>query len=371
MPLKADQRAMLQLLLERGQSYDDLASVLGVSSDEVRARAREALRELGGADPDAEVGLTDYLLGQADPIGRADAVRHIQSDPETAALAEKIAAQLQLLAPDAELPDLPRAKGAKSAKAPRAERPRKAPAEPRERGESRAAAVGSTARRWWEERRAQSIALLATAGAIIVVAILLLTGVIGGGDDEGSAAEDSPALLGYPLAPLEVDKDGEIKGALPGGSDRPHGAQPIGLRRPGSLLQRRAVAGAHERAPAGPAGDRVPGDLRSSRRPRRCGRGQEGAGGRPRARGLRRVPGPSSSAPRASSRSSTSRSRASSPRPRARPTSSGRFCPRAPSFPPRPRPPHRRAAPSPAREAAVAVVAEAAAVAAPPNPTQR
>src|SRR5688572_2267706 len=151
MPLKADQRAMLQLLLERGQSYDDLASVLGVSSDEVRARAREALRELGGADPDAEVGLTDYLLGQADPIGRADAVRHIQSDPETAALAEKIAAQLQLLAPDAELPDLPRAKGAKGAKgvkAPRAERPRTTTAEPRERGESRAAAVGSTARRW-------------------------------------------------------------------------------------------------------------------------------------------------------------------------------------------------------------------------------
>ena len=113
MPLKADQRAMLQLLLERGQSYDDLASVLGVSSDEVRDRAREALRDLGGADPDAEVGLTDYLLGQADPIGRADAVRHIQSDPDTAALAEKIAAQLQLLAPDADLPELPRAKGAK------------------------------------------------------------------------------------------------------------------------------------------------------------------------------------------------------------------------------------------------------------------
>src|SRR5918998_1289357 len=120
MPLKADQRAMLQLLLERGQSYDDLASVLGVSSDEVRERARDALQDLGGADPDAEVGLTDYLLGQADPIGRADAVRHIQSDPDTAALAARIAAQLQLIAPDADLPDLPRAKGAKVS---RVERP--------------------------------------------------------------------------------------------------------------------------------------------------------------------------------------------------------------------------------------------------------
>src|ERR671916_1661587 len=105
MPLKADQRAMLQLLLERGQSYDDIASVLGVSSDEVRERARAALRELGGADPDAEVGLTDYLLGQADPIGRADAVRHLQADPDALALAEELEAKLRLLAPDADLPD--------------------------------------------------------------------------------------------------------------------------------------------------------------------------------------------------------------------------------------------------------------------------
>ena len=43
---------MLQLLLERGQSYDDLASILGVGSDEVRTRARTALTDLAGADPD-------------------------------------------------------------------------------------------------------------------------------------------------------------------------------------------------------------------------------------------------------------------------------------------------------------------------------
>ena len=38
----------------------------------MRSRARAALTELGGADPDRNVGLTDYLLGQADPIGRAE-----------------------------------------------------------------------------------------------------------------------------------------------------------------------------------------------------------------------------------------------------------------------------------------------------------
>ncbi len=58
------------------------AALLGIDADEVRTRARGALTELGGADPDAQVGLTDYLLGQADPIGRADVARHLQSDPE-------------------------------------------------------------------------------------------------------------------------------------------------------------------------------------------------------------------------------------------------------------------------------------------------
>ena len=82
MPITEDQRAMLQLLLEGGQSYADIGSLLGIDADEVRSRARAALTEIGGADPDAKVGLTDYLLGQADPIGRADAARQLQHDPD-------------------------------------------------------------------------------------------------------------------------------------------------------------------------------------------------------------------------------------------------------------------------------------------------
>ena len=90
MAMTADQRATLQLLLERGKSYDDLAQLLGQPESEVRARARAALTELGGADPDRNVGLTDYLLGQADPIGRADASRHLRDDPADYALAAEL-----------------------------------------------------------------------------------------------------------------------------------------------------------------------------------------------------------------------------------------------------------------------------------------
>src|SRR5262245_54782355 len=128
---------MLQLLLERGQSYEDIASLLGGSRDDVRRKARSALEELGGADPDSEVGLTDYLLGQADPIGRADGVRHLQSDPDALSLAEEIEAKLRLIAPEAEMPDLPQPKKRRRAAAPAA-----ATAEPADADSAEAPAAG-------------------------------------------------------------------------------------------------------------------------------------------------------------------------------------------------------------------------------------
>jgi hypothetical protein len=116
--LTDEQRAMLQLLLEGGQSYEDIGSLLGIPPDEVRNRARSALGEIGGADPDSQVELSDYLLGQADPIGRADAVRHLQSDPEANALAQRLVQNLRLLAPKAQLPEIPDARGGRTTPAP-------------------------------------------------------------------------------------------------------------------------------------------------------------------------------------------------------------------------------------------------------------
>src|SRR5215212_10660417 len=149
MPLTDDQRAMLQLLLERDQSYEDIASLLGLGVEDVRSRARSALREIGGADPDAQVGLSDYLLGQADPIGRADAVRHLQSDPDANALAQRLVQNLRLLAPKAELPEIPEPRGGRRG-APPPTPPATSPASPPGRPASSAAwdrSAASAARR--------------------------------------------------------------------------------------------------------------------------------------------------------------------------------------------------------------------------------
>jgi hypothetical protein len=198
-PVTDEQRAMLQLLLEGGQGYDDIGSLLGIAPDEVRSRARSALTEIGGADPDAQVGLSDYLLGQADPIGRADAVRQLQSDPDANALAQRLVQNLRLLAPRAELPEIPEARGGRRAtppppppatpsappSQPRAAAPAAAaPGPPKGPGfASRAAGFFSGLGSVSGKRRTQLIVGGAAALALIIVGIALATS---GGGDGGS-----------------------------------------------------------------------------------------------------------------------------------------------------------------------------------------
>jgi hypothetical protein len=217
MALTADQRAMLQLLLERGQSYDDIASLLGTDRDSVRERARAALAELAGRDPDAEVGLTDYLLGQADPIGRADAVRHLQNDPEAHELASGLVAQLQLIAPDADLPQLPKPRGGRAAR-----RPAAAPAPSGAPAAATAGAagggVGAVADRFrttLSERQRQVFIVLGALAVLLVAGILAIAGVFGGGDESSSESEpaaSSPEGEEIVTVPLEAQGGGDASG---------------------------------------------------------------------------------------------------------------------------------------------------------------
>jgi hypothetical protein len=211
--LTDEQRTMLQLLLEGGQSYEDIGSLLGIGPDEVRSRARVALQEIGGADPDAQVGLSDYLLGQADPIGRADAVRHLQADPEANILAQRLVQNLRLLAPKAQLPEIPEARGGGRAPAPPPPArpggvvppgPPPPPAAPKGPGfASRAAGFLSGLGRVQGRRRTQLVAGSAAAVALLIVLIVVATS---GGDGGGSDCEqvDTAAAqqAGVPLIKL-------------------------------------------------------------------------------------------------------------------------------------------------------------------------
>ncbi|MGZ5314304.1 MAG: hypothetical protein ACXW0S_00395 [Solirubrobacterales bacterium] len=235
MALTDEQRSLLQLLLQ-GQSYEDIGSLLGEEPGHVRGRARAALTEIGGADPDARVGLSDFLLGQADPIGRADAVRQLQNDPEANFLAQTLVAQLRLLSPQAQLPDVPPMRGGRGARAaappppdsgagapgahPGPAAPGSTPSAPPtgQGGEGPLARVRAALRGLGggDPRRSKALVAIGLL-AILVIAVVLVVLLAGGDDGDGDGGETgtettaaSDELTIVQLAPLQ--EGGEASG---------------------------------------------------------------------------------------------------------------------------------------------------------------
>src|SRR5947209_10068450 len=67
--LSAEQRAIIELVVRRGRSYESLAEVLEIPPARVRELARDALAELSPVtarrvEADWRAQLADYLLGQ-------------------------------------------------------------------------------------------------------------------------------------------------------------------------------------------------------------------------------------------------------------------------------------------------------------------
>jgi hypothetical protein len=143
--LSDDQKAMLRLLAQREQGYDDLASLMGLSVDEVRTRVKEALEEL---------------------------------DREEAT------------APPPPPPEPPKAEPPRALKEPEPEKPAAAP--------KPAPAAASSARRQRPkpslpaDKRMRVIAGAAGALAIVLI-FLLIAGVFSGGDGENDSSDSTTA----------------------------------------------------------------------------------------------------------------------------------------------------------------------------------
>jgi hypothetical protein len=126
--LPADQRAVLELVLRRGRSYDEIARLLSIDRAGVRQRALAAFDALGPKTrvaADRRALITDYLLS-ALPGEVAGEVRdHLESSAGERAWARAIASELQELS-DGPLPEIPsngsvpQAKGGRSKSAGRA-----------------------------------------------------------------------------------------------------------------------------------------------------------------------------------------------------------------------------------------------------------
>jgi hypothetical protein len=107
--LPGDQRAVLELVLGRRRSYDEIAGLLSIDRGAVRDRALAALDALG---PPTELSaddrrtICDYLLGQL-PAAQADAVHErLAGSPAERAWARVVSGELTPLA-DGPLPEIP------------------------------------------------------------------------------------------------------------------------------------------------------------------------------------------------------------------------------------------------------------------------
>jgi hypothetical protein len=217
--LPADQRAVLELVLRRGRSYDEIARLLSIDRAGVRQRALAAFDALGPQTrvaPDRRALITDYMLG-ALPEGVADEVRdHLGASASERAWARSIASELQGLS-DHPLPEIPsngrvpasHARAAAEAAAPVA----LAEGSPRDRPARRA---GS---------RVGGAVLLALAAAVALALVLVLVVFTGGKAHPRTAAHHGSATTASASSAAKVLARIQLRS--PDGATSPVGAAEV------------------------------------------------------------------------------------------------------------------------------------------------
>jgi len=229
--LPAEQRAILELVIQRRQSYGDLADMLGMPTARVRQLAREALVELSSrsaarVDEDWRGQVADYLLGQqTGPEGTATR-GHLKRSEAARLWALSLLDSLDHLYDERDLPVIPEGEAAPVRSRER-DRPRerdrvREPEPPREReprprrerpsfslgglggrGERPARPLSADAETIVRRRRIAGAAAAATALLFILLIwpVGLLTGDDDGdgGDASSASADAQPQVLGQLL----------------------------------------------------------------------------------------------------------------------------------------------------------------------------
>jgi Anti-sigma-K factor rskA, C-terminal len=169
--LAPDQRAVLQLLLKQGKSYDELSALLRIEPDAVRDRAVGALEALGPRDgaplpEERRAEIADYLLGQQTASQRQATREFLEGSASGRGWARVAAGELRPLAGDA-LPEIP-AEGAELDEA--------------------FDALGARQARQQQVRRSSrrgGIILLVALGVVIAAVVLL---IVNSGSDSGGGS---------------------------------------------------------------------------------------------------------------------------------------------------------------------------------------
>ncbi|MEX2194762.1 MAG: sigma factor-like helix-turn-helix DNA-binding protein [Thermoleophilaceae bacterium] len=210
--LPADQRAIIELVLQRGQTYDDLSDMLGMTPARVRDLARDALADLTPAtarrvDNDWRGQVADYVLGQQSGPESTATRGHLKRSESARTWALSLLDALDPLYGNGARPDIPEGDaGAAASRRTRERRPATAGRAPRERRPGRpersAGPLSADAQAAVKRRR-----IIAAAGAALAVLFVLLVWPVGlltgGDDDEGGddtqQAQQDVRIVGSPI----------------------------------------------------------------------------------------------------------------------------------------------------------------------------
>jgi hypothetical protein len=191
--LSAEQRAIIELVLQRGQSYSQLADMLAMREARVRELAHQALEALAPVtaprvEADWRGQIADYVLGQQSGPESTATRGHLRRSEPARVWAGSLLDSLETLYSDGALPQVPEAERVRERR-PRRER------EPRPREAEPAAPLSPEAREAVRRRR-----LLGIVGAGALVAIVLFVWPVGllTGDDDDDGAEQASG----PAAPV-------------------------------------------------------------------------------------------------------------------------------------------------------------------------
>jgi hypothetical protein len=188
--LSAEQRAIVELVLRQGKSYEELAGMLGMPETRVRELVRDALVELAPlsaqrVEEDWRGQLVDYVLGQQAGPEATATKGHLRRSEPARTWACSLVDSLEQLYPNGSLPAIPdgdrsaRGRASRRAGAPAASSPALSP--------EASAAV---------KRRRQIAAAGAVAALVLVAVLVWPVGVLTGGDDEPQAEQASESTGG-------------------------------------------------------------------------------------------------------------------------------------------------------------------------------
>jgi hypothetical protein len=221
--LTADRRAVLQLLVVQGKSYEEIAGLLRMSVEAVRERALNALDELGpeeapGLTGDRQDEIADYLLGQQSASERAATRQFLEGSAAGRAWARIAASELRPLAGDA-LPEIP--------------------AEGAEVDEAFDALQARTVAREQRERSSKLGGVLLLVGLGVAIAVVLVLVLSSGGDnnkDTGTIGSTTPSTSTAPSTSTNPQVEAQINLTSP-----QRGSRALGVATVASVQGQRAI----------------------------------------------------------------------------------------------------------------------------------